>query len=331
MDKVSKIILKCLRHSFQGIFGLPSYQPIPLPSIEKGNDIIFKMLTKGEPCMIARYGSNELTCILNYLEIKYGHHNIWENIKGLSPDWWWNEGMMRLMRDVAGFFPVTDQYLSMFSELMIEDSKYVDALAIFPPIKRGISKMKSYINPNTLFFPLASFDAFLQNDPWTKYLKEKKVLVIHPFKELIEIQYHKRKILFKNPDVLPDFDLITLKSVQSVGGINDQGFNTWFEGLDWMKTEIDKVDFDVALIGCGAYGFPLAAYIKRQGKQAVHIGGKLQLFFGIKGKRWENPNYGVNYGIPHGTYIELMNNPEWVRPEQYRTKQSENVEGACYW
>lgn len=52
-----------------------------------------------------------------------------------------------------------------------------------------------------------------------------------------------------------------------------------------IETEIDKVDFEVALIGCGAYGFPLAAYCKSIVKQGIHIGGSLQLYFGIKGKR----------------------------------------------
>lgn len=36
-----------------------------------------------------------------------------------------------------------------------------------------------------------------------------------------------------------------------------------------MKSEIDKCDYDVCLIGCGAYGFPLAAHVKHKGKQAI--------------------------------------------------------------
>lgn len=47
---------------------------------------------------------------------------------------------------------------------------------------------------------------------------------------------------------------------------------------------MDKIDYDICLIGCGAYGFPLAAHAKRKGKKAVHLGGALQLLFGIKGK-----------------------------------------------
>lgn len=32
------------------------------------------------------------------------------------------------------------------------------------------------------------------------------------------------------------------------------------------------MEFDIAIIGCVDYGFPLAAHIKRIGKQATHIG-----------------------------------------------------------
>lgn len=45
-----------------------------------------------------------------------------------------------------------------------------------------------------------------------------------------------------------------------------------------------KINFDTAIIGCGAYGMPLAAQIKNAGRQAIHLGGAVQLLFGIKGE-----------------------------------------------
>ena len=93
-----------------------------------------------------------------------------------------------------------------------------------------------------------------------------------------------------------------------------------------MENEVDKHDFDIALIGCGAYGFPLAAYVKRKGKKAVHFGGSLQLLFGIRGNRWENPNYNPIYN-----YANLMNE-YWVKPGSVEKPQNaEKVENACYW
>ena len=75
-----------------------------------------------------------------------------------------------------------------------------------------------------------------------------------------------------------------------------------------------------------AYGLPLAAHVKRQGKKAIHLAGSLQLLFGIKGKRWENPNYNPLYN-----YSELMNE-HWVYANDIeKPKNAHIVEGACYW
>lgn len=94
--------------------------------------------------------------------------------------------------------------------------------------------------------------------------------MVHPFAETIERQYNRREELFDNPDTLPAFaSLRTVKAVQSIGN-EANGFGTWFDALEWMEKELDKEPYDVALIGCGAYGFPLAAYAKRTGHKAVH-------------------------------------------------------------
>ena len=85
------------------------------------------------------------------------------------------------------------------------------------------------------------------------------------------------------------------------------------------KAEIEKHDFDICLLGCGAYGFPLAAHVKRLGKKAVHIGGALQLLFGIKGRRWDRE-------------FSSIYNDAWVRPEENEKPRNANsVEGGCYW
>lgn len=71
-------------------------------------------------------------------------------------------------------------------------------------------------------------------------------------------------------------------------------YSYWLETLKGLKNAIRQEDFDVAIIGCGAYGFPLAAEVKKMGKVALLLGGITQLLFGIKGKRWESdqPSYG---------------------------------------
>jgi hypothetical protein len=164
-------------------------------------------------------------------------------------------------------------------------------------------------------------DPLILDNPWTEALTGKKVLVVHPFSESIAMQYNKRDKLFKDENILPEFELKTVKAVQSVGGKGAPEFKSWFEALDYMKTQISECDFDIALLGCGAYGLPLASYIKDIGKQAIYMGGSLQLMFGIMGKRWENQEYVAKHV-----------NEYWVRPsENERPKQRLKVEDGCYW
>lgn len=95
-----------------------------------------------------------------------------------------------------------------------------------------------------------------------------------------------------------------------------------------MKDETDRYDYDLALIGCGAYGFPLAAHCKRTGHQALHIGGVLQLLFGIKGRRWETEGiYQTDF-----PYAATYYNDYWVRPdESEKPAEARRVEDGCYW
>lgn len=88
-----------------------------------------------------------------------------------------------------------------------------------------------------------------------------------------------------------------------------------------MTEEARKIDFDIAIIGCGAYGLPLAVRIKHMGRKAVHMGGAHQLLFGIRGARWDN-----------NEFLKPFYNEYWTRPSQSeRPKNAERVEGACYW
>ncbi|MBP5606807.1 MAG: hypothetical protein J6X66_00875, partial [Lachnospiraceae bacterium] len=95
-----------------------------------------------------------------------------------------------------------------------------------------------------------------------------------------------------------------------------------FDALDHMYEEAMAEDFDVALIACGAYGLPLAAKLKQAGKSAVHMGGSLQLLFGIMGGRFENMKE-----------LKPFYSSEWVRPMKSEGLKAgvENVENGCYW
>lgn len=330
MNLLSIFILKSLRKLYSNTFGenlLPPLQREEDP--DKISEMIYNLLSDDKPCMIARFGSTEMSAIINYLGVSSHNHSIKEFIKGKQPEWWWNKNIMNQMQNWSGFFPSTPNNMQRFGKLMIDDTKEVDLLGSW-------LKNENYIYPycksNLKKVWLIFLDPFWSRNPWTKALEGKKILVVHPFSSLIESQYrNKRLLLFKNSNILPRFELKTIQAVQSLGGYSDQ-YNNWFEALDFMKKEIDKSDFDICLIGCGAYGFPLAAHVKRMGKKAVHLGGSLQLLFGIIGHRWEDPNYAkaARKVCPSLCYPSLFNS-SWIHPTSFRSEITAKVENNCYW
>ena len=269
--------------------------------------------------MIARFGAFELNVVINYLGVVKGA-NILDYIKSKQSEWWWEESLINSLNKNAGFFPPTQVKIEEFCQLMLDDIPNVDVLGSWLPEEKKFDK--DMIQSKKINFEL--LNPYFSEKPWTRVLEGKKILVIHPFAQTIESQYLKRELLFKD-NLLPSFKLQTIQAIQSIAG-NQTKFIDWFDALNFMKSEIDKRDYDVCLIGCGAYGFPLAAHVKRMGKKAIHLGGSLQLLFGIKGKRWENPNYNLIYN-----YAELMNE-HWVYPgEEEKPQNAASVEGGCYW
>lgn len=296
-----------------------------LLDLDAANQKISDLLNKEGGVMIARYGNTEMLCVANYFGIKAGRHPL-RYITGKQEAWWWDETYVDLM-DNAGFFHSTPEDLENFCKLMIQDTQQLDLLGSWVKDEILFSDKLNSIPKTRLQY----LEPYFSKNPWTATLRGKKILVVHPFAQSIVSQYTKRHLLFDNHNILPDFaSLKVIPAVQSIGNGDDR-FSNWFEALDWMKAEIDKSDYDVCLIGCGAYGFPLAAHVKRRGKKAVHLGGALQLLFGIRGRRWDGQNYGVNIGFKPGQYASLPNE-NWVRPTaDEKPKVAAKVENACYW
>lgn len=230
------------------------------------------------------------------------------------------EKAMEQLCTCAGFFP---QDLSLKNEFVqsmeaaLREADYCGSL--FTPLEDYF--FRKNLKDSAKITDIGSVVPVTMKEPWTGALKGKKVLVVHPFAETILRQYSRREKLFANEKMLPEFELNVVKAVQTNAGAEDNRFQSWFEALAYMKEEIAKIDYDIALLGCGAYGLPLAAWIRKQGKQAVHIGGGLQLLFGIRGKRWDYDEQLL------GIY-----NQYWVYPSKEETpKGACLVEGACYW
>ena len=279
----------------------------PLLSKEDANEYLYQSLCVDAPFFAGRLGSNELECMVEY------YYLLKRDKGGEDP---YHDNLKLVMKQGAGFFPTEEKYLDQFVMLYTENLKQLDFVWSMWLSRFENMLYQSYLSQ----CPIGYYDdCALPYDlkrPWTKALEGKKVLVVHPFETSILANYQKRQLLFDNPDVLPEFELQTLKAVQSIAE-EQPDYATWFDALNYMEVEISKRNFDIALIGAGAYGFPLGAFVKQLGKKAVHVGGMLQLLFGIKGKAWNKL----------GIYKEAWTQPlAKEHPAGYQT-----VEAGRYW
>lgn len=286
---------------------LKKYGTKTLLSNAKANQLIAEKLKSGEPFMAARIGSVELNVIVS------NEKKVLKNKKSkMSFD---------ALHNNAGFFPKEGSLIPKYCKLMYDSCEDVDLLGVWS------NEMEDYIVEkycgNTQLCRLMALEPWNVENPWSEALEGKKVLVIHPFEKTIQSQYHENRTnIFKGTKILPEFEeLDTVKAVQTIAGEKDPRFQDWFEALNWMYEEALKKDFDVAIVGCGAYGLPLASMLKRSGKQVIHMGGATQLLFGIKGKRWDE--------MPQ---ISKWYNDAWVRPNTEEQPSKRNlVEEGCYW
>jgi len=220
--------------------------------------------------------------------------------------------------NTAGIFPHTqefcrDQYYPKI------DKSLESADAIGQP---GVSSkifstnfQEKYLTDNIGFVECRFLDpAYLVDyeDPWTKYLKGKKVLVVNSSASSIEKQWEIIDDVWgdKREKICP-FDLVEV--IRSplppsiCGGdiyYNDEKIEDWVQSSEMICDMIDDVDFDVALVGAGAYAPVLASHIKQKNKSVITTCGATQLFFGVKGKRWSKNN---------AKHCEVFNE-SWIYP-----------------
>jgi hypothetical protein len=279
-----------------------------LPS-EQSNACISEMIEAKTPFFAGRMGSGECDICWNFARARFlsTTHN---RMKYQSAS-----------RD-QGISNVGDPYLDRFASIYIASIPHVDLIALWE--MRGVyALLHKFGAPTLRHTDLASLEPWTAyasgGRPWTSQLAGKKVLVVHPFARSIRTQYERRDAVKSIGTLLPSFELSTLVPPVTFAG-QDNG-KTWVSNLQTLMNGVAKETFDVAIIGCGAYGFPLGAFIKQMGRQAIHLGGSTQMLFGVRGKRWDERE----------DCASIMDET-WIRPaEDERPAGADRVESGCYW
>jgi hypothetical protein len=240
-----------------------------------GNQMIRERLCSNVPFIAGRGGDSELLIVEDV-------------INGVTPQ------VRGWPRRHSGIYPETPESLQVFGEAYYEAMRSLRAPDIFA-FFQSRTTVEDVVLPLTLdrSVGLVHEDAlspfFFPLDPWSACLRNKTVLIVHPFVESIRCQLRRRDLLFPHsPDTLPPFTFKFVKSFQCMGE-QPLPHRDWNETMHATMRLVDAAGhFDVALIAAGSYGLPLAVYCKTVKRaNAIVAGGSLQMLFGLRGMRWD--------------------------------------------
>jgi len=292
-------------------------------NLRESNKYIINLINKNEPFFISRLGC----------EIINSHNYVVEKKLFYSPSLNINAGIYhKTVLDIKKYYQLY------YSSVMISN-----AISVFITLDH-IKKYEEYFiknieKPSLTYQVLEPFYIILENEkPWTHYLLGKKVLVVSPFVNSFQKQISNNFKMFKNKDnknnnenendnendiFLPNQEFVFYKSFNTLAG--NHVHNNWIETFNIMCQDIEKLEFDIALVSCGGYGLPLCNFIKTNMKKStIYVGGGLQLLFGVIGKRW----------LSNQTILKIINENQtkFIRPSDDEIVKNKNlVEGGSYW
>jgi hypothetical protein len=287
-----------------------------------GNKMIAQRLCSGERFIVGRGGDAELLIVEDLLNQVVPRARQWP-------------------RRHSGIYPETTEGLQAFGEAYYNAMRSLRAPDLFAFFLHR-ADVEGTVLPQTLEKSVAmiqedALSPFWFDSPWSACLRNKVVLVVHPFVDSIKCQLRRRTEIFPSaPDILPPFEVKFVKSFQVIGE-EPLPHHDWDETLQATKRLIDSVGhFDVALIAAGSYGLPIAVYCKyAKNASAVVAGGTLQQLFGIRGMRWETRHpTGYKYPVPtHSATNPIMYNKAWMFPlKSDSVSRAEKIEhGSPYW
>jgi len=223
----------------------------------------------------------------------------------------------------AGIYVKDSTSLLLYMDMLVKSYDRCTAIAEWSgDILQILQKAQEFIQKRTPATPklqARSLEPYYTDCNWMSGLEGKRVLIVHPFVHTIRAQIPRLQEIFPGKTWFPSCTFLCFAPPVTLAG--NHGQIDWKTQYDQCIERIDRLeDYDVALVAAGGYGMLIADHLFQQKKQVIYVGGALQLFFGIIGKRWfENKE------------IMGMMNDSWVRPNKERVANCTRVEKGCYW
>lgn len=271
-------------------------------SATEGQQQIIDAIINKTPFCVGKFGANECNTLRGLIDKAYNSipYAIYTN---------------------AGVFPLDLPTLEHFKDEYRVSIEQTDLLLRWAEPWGESKVLKEFNYTGKSSEEWGCYEPFFIENNWTNYLAGKKVLAITSHTNTTELQYPKLDKIWNNKLFKDKFELTLLKP--PLQPQFEQYHNSWGESLEWLKSCMHEADYDILIVGAGAYGLPLAAEAKKMGKVGIHMGGAIQILFGILGHRWETE---------HVEQFGPLFNEHWIKPLPEDTPEGkEAIEQGCYW
>lgn len=278
------------------------------------NDFTSVLKNTNNPFLVGRLSGNEtVLCgiVLSGLNIPLNHM------------------LFKRMENVAGIFFKDKDSVNLYVKMYYESICNSDLLGVWDGMMKSQAQLfynRMDVDPRLKSIP--KFDAKLlepfynmdrDDYDYDMIFNNKKLLIISSHYESMISQMSNIDKIFNKPIFGKQSSIEFIKPPLTMGGNHSN--KDWKEHFDIFCNTLDNIDFDIALVSCGGYGMITSNYIKHKlNKIAIYVGGPLQLFFGIKGGRWNNYPWYNEY---------------WIEPLKKDIPKNRDLvemyEGKCYW
>jgi hypothetical protein len=294
---------------------VPSYGGRRILNAAEANDFLRNRFAQGVPTSAGKIGDTELEVLVKYERANHDPAEFFHAISRRGPE-------LDLLHLNCGVFPKEQAVLVDWADTYVASLASVDVLGVW--FNLGEDAIAGKYAPYATLVDIRGLEPFYHENPWTRELAGRRVVVVTPFAASVAQQWRSRtgaELFPTNPSVLPQFALRIVRAPFSAG-LCPPSHPSWQAALAHLKHQVAGEVFDIALIGAGAFSLPLCSFIRKElGQSAVHLGGGLQLLFGIKGRRWK--------GHP---VISRLFNDSWIYPLREETPRTRwKNDGGAYW
>jgi hypothetical protein len=247
------------------------------------------------------------------------------------------QGQLHPLKTIAGILVKNSDHVIEYSQKYMEAFRNCELYAGWE--KHGemymhISQSHDYMtdkfaDKRMIWASIYDIFNYIYATPWTHALRGKRVLIISAFADSIMEKIPIRDQIYDGVDLFPGCTFQVIRPPQTQGALPDGKSPETEEyfgvHLAEFEKQLDEIrdTYDIALVSCGGYGNLVCNHIFKSGKSAIYVGGVLQMYFGILGKRW--------YKTANDN-IQLFINEHWSRPkENEKPNGISQIEGGCYW